>query len=353
MLELSKYIIKHGVDKTVGNFGLMANVHPDYPNLYLFKYRLVDCDFSNIEVRQSRGIILDSHNDWKPVCYTYNKFYNYGSGYCGGFDWGSASVYEKLDGSLIQMYWYDDMWHVASSGVPDASGRFIDGDTRTFAQLFWEVWNELEYTLPRHNDCCYAFELCTNFNRVIVNHEKSRIILHGIRNMETLKENHIEFDGIIQHWEYAHDYKIQNPDVIVGLCKSINPTKNEGFVAIDKNFNRIKFKSPQYVAISHLNLGEKWLMRIIQTNEMDEYLNYFPQYKSEYEVLKKKYNAIANDILLTYNMYKDIEDKKGYAMKVKGHPCSGILFLLKSKKIDSVKDGLSKMDSQKLLEMLK
>src|SRR5689334_3182288 len=51
-------------------------------------------------------------------------------------DWATATVYEKLDGSLVTLYWcaaprchphittsrYEQEWNVSSSGVPDASG---------------------------------------------------------------------------------------------------------------------------------------------------------------------------------------------------------------------------------------
>ena len=36
-------------------------------------------------------------------------------------DWGTARVYEKLDGSLMTLYRYGGAWQVASSGLPDGS----------------------------------------------------------------------------------------------------------------------------------------------------------------------------------------------------------------------------------------
>lgn len=40
------------------------------------------------------------------------------------FDWNSAVVYEKKDGSLAFMYYYQGNWHVASSTIPDGTNNY-------------------------------------------------------------------------------------------------------------------------------------------------------------------------------------------------------------------------------------
>ena len=39
------------------------------------------------------------------------------------FDWQSSKIYEKLDGSICALYYYEG-WNVASSTKPDASGSY-------------------------------------------------------------------------------------------------------------------------------------------------------------------------------------------------------------------------------------
>ncbi len=122
MYQLKEYVKTHGLDKLKDDFSITTKTHPQYPNLHMFNYDQVESPFLQEVVRQSRGIILDRDNDWSPVCYTYDKFFNEGSGHCSNIDWDSALVYEKFDGSLMQLYYYDEQWHIASSGIPDGSG---------------------------------------------------------------------------------------------------------------------------------------------------------------------------------------------------------------------------------------
>jgi len=70
----------------------------------------------------------------------------------------------------------------------------------------------------------------------------------------------------------------------------------EGYVVKDANYSRIKVKSPAYVAVSHLisGINEKRLIELLRTNEVGEFLAYFPEYKSHIENLKHKIDNLAD-----------------------------------------------------------
>lgn len=136
--------------------------HKDYNNLVLLKYS-IDTPMGEEISQDCRGIILDENDNWKIVCFPYRKFFNYGEGHATQIDVNTMKVYEKLDGSLMTLYWYDNKWHVASSGTPDASGNINESD-KTFADLFWKVWSQLNYIFPTNRDMCYMFELMTGHN---------------------------------------------------------------------------------------------------------------------------------------------------------------------------------------------
>lgn len=63
----------------------------------LLKYSQIDSDFNSELVRECRGVIL-----YKPtlevVCRPFDKFGNYGEGYCPAIDWNSIRVQSKIDG---------------------------------------------------------------------------------------------------------------------------------------------------------------------------------------------------------------------------------------------------------------
>lgn len=56
-------------------------------------------------VQECRGLILDEAEGWRVVCMPYKKFFNFGEDCCADIDWSTAKVQEKLDGSLISLYW--------------------------------------------------------------------------------------------------------------------------------------------------------------------------------------------------------------------------------------------------------
>ena len=50
----------------------------------------------------------------------------------------------------------------------------------------------------------------------------------------------------------AVHYGFSSIEEVVTACNKLNPVQDEGYVLVDKDFNRVKVKNPQYVALSHL-----------------------------------------------------------------------------------------------------
>lgn len=105
--------------------------------------------------------------------------------------------------------------------------------------------------------------------------EKEALILHGCRDIR--KYPYQELDPIVTSkengWQCVQVFGLKTLKEIINASNKLNPMVSEGFVVRDKNFNRIKVKSPQYVAIAHLSTDKgiqltlKELVQIIRTNE--------------------------------------------------------------------------------------
>jgi tRNA splicing ligase len=92
-----------------------------HPHLIEFRY-LIYASFTNPICRAARGIILDERNNFGIVALPYHKFFDYDDtkySELGKFNFKDYKIYEKHDGSLATVYFYEGEWHVASSGVPD------------------------------------------------------------------------------------------------------------------------------------------------------------------------------------------------------------------------------------------
>jgi len=218
--ELIAFIKEHGLEHLSKKYFIKVKRHKNYPNLVLLKYSQLESPMGVKMVQQSRGIILDSDDNWKVVSYPYDKFFNYGEGHAAEINWENARVYEKLDGSLMTVYYYDLGWHVASSGTPDASGEVMNTEM-TFEDLFWKVWDELGYVLPTDENVCYMFEMMTPYNRIVVRHEESRIVLHGARRLSDFRELNPVVEGHNHKWETVKTFPLTSWDEIIEAEKNI------------------------------------------------------------------------------------------------------------------------------------
>ncbi|MDF0553984.1 T4 RnlA family RNA ligase [Kamptonema sp. UHCC 0994] len=352
-MELQDYLRQHGLDSLCSTYHIKSSRHQKYPHLVCLKYSQIESPLGEKIVQQCRGIILDSSQDWQIISYPYNKFFNYGEIHANPINWNSAKVYEKLDGSLTVLYFYDGEWRVQTSGTPDASGE-VNGFGFTFAELFWKVWNELGYQLPQETEQCFIFELMTPYNRIVVQQKDNQIILHGVRNIQTLLESDPSIWTEKYRWQLVTSYPLTSWTEVIKAAEKLDPMNSEGYIICDGNFNRVKVKSPQYVAISHLREGfsTRRMIEIILTNEGEEFLAYFPEWTELYQKVKDRYLSLIEEVEEVYRQHQHIENQKDFALAIKHLPYSGILFSLRSGKIASAKESLRSATIQKAEELL-
>lgn len=357
MLHLQQFLRNGGtLDDLLNAYAIKSNRHKAYPNLVQFKYNQIDSPFSEKIVCECRGIILDESNNWNVVARAFDKFFNDGEGHGEKLDWNTARIQEKLDGSLIIMYHYDGKWNVATSGTADAGGQ-VYGFAFTFAQLFWRVWEENGYcsldALNKRNT--YMFELMTPYNRIVVQHKENKLALIGIRNNETGIEqdaNEISIDGFPP---VVKSFALNTYEDVIASLGSIDPMSQEGYVAVDKAFNRRKIKSPQYVAIHHMRDGmsPRKMLEIVRGGEKSEFLTYFPEWTGIYNDVSGKWEALIADLEGLWNANSGITDQKSFAMKVKHHPFAGAVFAQYHKYGMSIRQFMKDVNIRKVMDYLK
>jgi len=355
-LKVQNYLrLGNTLESLTEKYAITVKRHKAYTNLVMLKYNQIDSPMSEEIVQDCRGIILDENDDWKIRCLTYRKFFNYGDPNGATIDWSTARCMEKADGSLIQLFWYNDKWIMTTSGTPDGECNVGCFDI-TFKDLFWKVWAELGYEAPSSNwkNYCFAFELCTPYNKIIVQHQKNDLILHGCRDLDTLEELDVNEELIWQGMHKIKEYPMNNISDIINSCSKINPIEHEGYVVVDKNFNRLKVKSPQYVALSHIkdSMSVRRMVEIVATNENEEFLAYFPEFTDLYNDARAKYNELVKNLYLKWDKIKNIENQKEFALEAIKTKCSGALFAMRKGQVKTVKEYLAKIPSKNLVETL-
>lgn len=342
-------------------FGIEHRLHKEFPNLAQLKYNMIDSPMAEKIVQECRGLILDAANNWEVVSFPYTKFFNYGEGLAHPINWTTDGatlspdlrVLEKIDGSLMCLYWYNGSWRVSSSGLPDANGT-VELLSITFSELFWQTWAELGYTLPDDKNYTYMFELCTRFNKVVIYHPVSRIVLHGVRDITTHQEYLPQDVASKYGWECVKFYDFSSMDEVLAMAETLEAMKQEGFVVLDAaTFNRIKLKTPQYVRIARMRdgLSYKNILDTIRLNESSEFLTYFPEFMELYTEVEAKFNALVSEIERVYEEIRHIEVQKEFALIAVKYPFSGTLFNMR-KTGNSARSLLAVMHIDYLLGMV-
>jgi hypothetical protein len=328
--------------------------------LTLLKYNQIESDFYNDIVKECRGIILDLIS-MTPVCVPFFKFGNYGEGYSDDIDWNTARVLEKIDGSLIKVFYYNGKWRVSTNGTINAFNAEIAnfGDIipyRTFGDLFMAGYNKYQDSFGVLDpNTTYMFELVSPYNKVVVPYSDIDIYLIGIRNNLTLQEEYIKDSALSYIFKTPEEYPLQTLEDCIALTSTLDFT-HEGHVILDNNFHRVKEKNPKYVAIHHLK-GEgittpKRMMELIQLNESEEFLNYFPEYKELYDTLKDKYDKYINYLEVSYNEFSkhNFESRKDLALFIKdNYKFPSYFFSRYDNKILSVSQYVSELRTEDLL----
>lgn len=268
-------------------------------NRVLFKYSLIESDFSNPIVNECRGLILEK-DTWNIVSFPFTKFYNYGEPNAAQIDWSTAKVEAKMDGSIISVYYYNGVWYAATSGNIDA----VDAETENveiipnFRRLFdlAAINCGLDYDRmdPHYT---YMFELVSPYNIITCPYERTELYHIGTRDNRTGKECEV-------------DIGIKKPEVynITSLQEAIDVAatfdfKKEGFVVKDANYNRIKIKSDAWLRAYHMvnnhSLSLERILNLIISGEDSEFLSYYPFYKDAFDKVSAEYNYILSIITLT------------------------------------------------------
>lgn len=350
------FIREHGLSSLTDRFAIIAKRHGEFPNLVFLKYNQIESPMAEPVVQECRGLILDEADDWRVVSFPFRKFFNYGEGHAAAIDWQTASVYEKLDGSLMTLYWYRGEWRVASNGLPDASGS-VYGHDGTFADLFWETWNHMGLELPPAQ-CraeCFMFELMTPHNRVVVPHTESKLVCIGGRNLATLAERNAIYLGGVFDWPLVRSLPIRTVADCVAAAEAINPMESEGFVVCDGNFNRVKVKSPQYVALAHMKdqFSARRMLEVVRLNESDEFLTYFPEMRPLYDDVRGQFESLCSEVESDYSRLQSIAAQKDFALQAVKTRCSSALFAMRAGKVASVREFFASLPMQTMERFVK
>jgi RNA ligase len=306
---------------------VVKNDHPTLP-LSIYNYSRT-CQYENKWdniTKSCRGLILDK--DGNVIAKSFDKFFNLEEHSTEEIPNEDFEVYEKLDGSLGILFWYQGKWILASKG------SFVSEQALKGKQIL----NSKYSVEPIPKGYTTLLEIIYPENRIVCNYgdDEVLVVLSMISNAtgkeldydSLLKINEETGLPVVKKYDGIDDYK---------TLKSLISKDREGYVVRFRNGFRMKIKGEEYVRLHRILTGfsnvdiweylkdDKNLDELLDRvpDEFDSWVrNTIKDIKTEYEKLDNEYKWIFKVLMRS----PQSESKKGFAEHAKNYKHSGILF---------------------------
>jgi len=220
---------------------MYKQVHPTLPlTIWNYSEKVQYDNLWDDITTQTRGLVTDDKGN--IVARPFKKFFNDSEkkhSPTPDFD-----VYEKMDGSLGILFYYEGEWVIATRGS-FTSDQAVKG---------FEMLQKYDYQ-KLHKDYTYLFEIIYDDNRIVVKYDYEDLVLLGMINTETGYDVDLYGEGndvrlknlitnlgfkVVKKYDGINDYSI-----LKGMIKD----DEEGFVVRFSNGDRMKIKGDEYLRL--------------------------------------------------------------------------------------------------------
>ena len=324
-------------------------------NLVLFNYTIYS-DASNIITQEARGLVLEK-NTWEVVRMGFYRFFNIGEKECASIDWETCYAKEKLDGTLIFLYYYNGRWKIGTRNTIDAGDAPLENiKYNSFKDLFYDIIKTCpSFDFAKLNkNYTYCLEMCSIYNTIVVHYEEPKLFHILTRDNTTLEELNVDI-GIPK----PKTYFLANKKEYEKLVNSFDET-HEGIVLQDAQNHRAKLKSPLYFELHRLaanhQMTTEMVVNKIRTGEERELLCYFNEYaplfakiRGELAAARKKVLNIVEEVQ-AWKTLNPFATRKDFSDFVKMQEYSPIWYIAYDKDAEAWFD---KLNDKKLIQLFK
>ncbi|MCK9280445.1 MAG: T4 RnlA family RNA ligase [Melioribacteraceae bacterium] len=343
LLSIQQYLLEHDLKTLEQDHGIIAHWSKDNPSKFSLNYRQFETKNSDILAKDCRGLILKRNNIYTNrnniglttiLAYPMRRFFNYGDPECDHLDLSTTVFTEKIDGSLIIVYWDPDSskFCIATRSIPDADKELDNYSELTYGKLFKDVYNKKsgkqfddEAIYEFDKEYTYCFELVTPWNKNVVHYKDETIYLLALRNLKDGKEYAIRQ---LENWYKVPEVRYCNYQDLNSIKKWVDSRsahEYEGLVACDSHFNRMKIKSAEYFELAKLldkkSLTTRKLLNMIieeaygGNNCIYSVFNDIKIAEDTIASLKEKLDSLLNNIEKEYQIHYTT-DRKEFAVSL-------------------------------------
>jgi RNA ligase len=233
-------------------------------------------------------------------------------------------VFEKMDGSLIIVFWYDGGWVVASRG------SFTSEQAVAASKIFFD---KLEHNFSI--GITYLFEFTANWNRIVVDYgdEDNLTLLGAIRTNDETEATYEQLEMIAKgaNCDVVKKYDgIQDYTTLKGIIKD----DQEGFVVRFSNGDRIKIKGEEYLRLHKVmtNLSTTAVWEVLSNGvNLDDLLKdvpdeFYGKVKEYEKSLIVQFNRFEEEYQNHFDSIKGLGTRKFFAQTALKFQHPSILF---------------------------
>lgn len=331
-------ITKDILERYVAEGWLISQVHPTLP-LTIYNYsQATQYEGMWDEVTlQCRGLVMDVGGT--IVARPFKKFFNIEENKHTATE--SFEIYEKMDGSLGIMFFYEGEWIFASRG------SFTSEQALKFKEIFMNKYKTSHLTVTN----TYLFEIIYPTNRIVVDYgEMEDVVMLGEIHTGSGEELDLAYyETSIFNVVKKYDFKDYNE------IQKLNWDNKEGFIVRFSNGDRCKIKFADYVKLHRVltNCSSYDIWENLKTfgKLPEEFLNDVPDefytwVQNLESRLRKDYNFILNQYMAHVSSIAryGIEQKE-FALRVQALKGvnTGLIFAIFNGKEDKVDELIWKM----------
>ncbi len=344
MEKLQEYLRENGLEKLTQVYAIKVNKSKD-GKLAILTYDQISSPKHHILTRSCRGTVVTT-DTFEIVAHPFTRFLNVGEAPAqeSDFNWNNFSVFDKEDGSLGILYFWDNKWKFNTRGSY-ADGQ-LEGYSGTWADLFWSTINRDNLVqLPKAYTFC--FELTSIYNKVVKTYpQSSSYLLAGFHTKtgQELRDSSVDLLADALGVKRPRQFKANSLADVKNLLELEKEPTFEGFVLRDDKGMRLKLKSATYLALHRLasngNLAsDKNLIPIILGGEIQEIVLHFKELIPRLLELSKVIWAEKAHLQTIYSIARAIKSQKEFAQFILPlSPMATLLFEARknNKEVDEV-----------------
>lgn len=363
-LHVQKYLRSGQSLDTLGmQLGVHAKKHESLP-LYILDYDMIEAPKHNAIVQECRGLILED-STWDVVCKPFNRFFNLGENPSKDkeFDWNGSMAFDKEDGSLMNLWKYNDKLYCSTrfSFASHPIGPGLD----TWENYFFQCLDLSGVNQVMSDYGCYpitlSFEFCSPYNKVVRSYKAPQaFLLAAFDNMilDEISDSHVDdFAKMVKVTRPRKYYFRHIQDVQEYIeQEAAQDATFEGVVVKDRNSQRMKIKSPLYLGLHRMRgngdnifLPKNIVSFVLSRKDKDELLLYFPEVKPFLDKMQGEYKKILTQLENYWFCYCDEKSQRKFAESVKPCRLSSILFNAR-KAGNNLEQELKSEASKKVME---